>query len=281
MDTSLLISNIVQRLQGVPGIEAIVLGGSRARGTHTESSDIDLGIYYSAAAPLDIDELGRVAAEIDDSHRADLVTGIGGWGPWINGGGWLTVDAHAVDLIYRDRDKVARVISECRAGRFETAYQPGHPHGFMSYIYLSEVALCRPLWNPLGTVSELKAQVLPYPPQLKRAIINAFWWEVDFSLRIAHKSVSRGDVAYAAGCCFRCVSCLAQTLFAINEQYWMNEKGAVAIADTLPHAPAQLKERVAQIFAHLDGSAQAIEGALASLQTLVDECVAIVNAAAD
>lgn len=281
METSLLITNIVQRLQGVSGIEAIVLGGSRARGTHTESSDIDLGIYYSAAAALDIDGLGRVAAEIDDSHRTDLVTGIGGWGPWINGGGWLTVAAHPVDLIYREREKVARVISDCRAGRFETAYQPGHPHGFMSYIYLSEVGLCRPLWDPQGTVSELKAQALPYPPLLRRAIINAFWWEADFSLRIAHKSVSRGDVAYAAGCCFRCVSCLAQTLFAINEQYWMNEKGAVAIAAALPHAPTQLKERVAQVFAQLDGSAQAIEGALATLQALVDECIPIVNAAAD
>ncbi|WP_456300800.1 nucleotidyltransferase domain-containing protein [Variimorphobacter saccharofermentans] len=30
----------------MPCIEGIVLGGSRARGTHMESSDIDIGIYY-------------------------------------------------------------------------------------------------------------------------------------------------------------------------------------------------------------------------------------------
>lgn len=272
MNTSDLITEIVDRLKSVSGVEAVVLGGSRARGTHTESSDVDLGLYYTPSLPLDLAELTRVAAGLDDEHRPDLVTAPGGWGPWINGGGWLKVGGLPVDFIYRDLDKVERVISDCCAGRIEIAYQPGHPHSFVSSIYLAEAALCQPLWDPRGTLARLKDRVIPYPPRLKQAILDAFWWEVDFSLGIAQKSVSRGDVAYAAGCCFRCVACLLQTLFAVNEQYWMNEKGAVALAADFQYAPSNLRERVEWTFEQLSGAGPSISEALQTLGELVEDC---------
>lgn len=85
MNTTKLITNIVDQLKTIQGVDAVVLGGSRARGTHTESSDIDLGIYYSPTTPFDLSALARVAKEVDDEHRENLVTDIGGWRPWING----------------------------------------------------------------------------------------------------------------------------------------------------------------------------------------------------
>jgi predicted nucleotidyltransferase len=278
MDTSDLIDSIVERLTSIGGIEAVVLGGSRARGTHTESSDIDLGIYYHPSKPIDLKALTELATDIDDEHRPDLVTGFGGWGPWINGGGWLRVSGIPVDFVYRDLDKVTRIINDCRDGRIETVYQPGHPFGFVTSIYLAEVALCRPLWDPHKTVEGLKSQVFPYPQGLKTAIINSFWWEVDFSFFIARKSISRGDVTYAAGSCFRAVTCLMQVLFAINEQYWMNEKGAVAIADGFEKSPAHLKERVESAFSQLNNEGTSIAAAIQSLQDVAVECEKWVSA---
>jgi predicted nucleotidyltransferase len=272
MHTSDLILKIVDQLKTISGIDAVVLGGSRARGTHNDSSDVDLGIYYRPAAPIDLTALGRLAAQIDDEHREDLVTDFGGWGPWINGGGWLKVNGIPVDFIYRDLEKVTRIIDDCRNGRIETVYQPGHPFGFVSSIYLAEVALCRPLWDPNGTVEALKSQVIPYPPGLKRAIVNSFWWEVDFSLMIAGKSVQRGDVTYAAGSCFRAVTCLLQVLFAVNEQYWMNEKGALALADGFAKAPPRLRERVENAFSQLDRSGESIAAAIDILRNVAGEC---------
>jgi hypothetical protein len=38
------------------------------------------------------------------------LTAIGDWGPWINGGAWLTVEGKRVDLLYRELDKVRSVI---------------------------------------------------------------------------------------------------------------------------------------------------------------------------
>lgn len=87
MSIESLIQDIVDEVKHVEGVKAIVLGGSRARGTHTPSSDVDMGIYYHPNSSLHLDQLRKVATKLDDEHRVDVITEIGGWGPWINGGG--------------------------------------------------------------------------------------------------------------------------------------------------------------------------------------------------
>ena len=268
MQVDLLIQSIVEELKRVEGIQAIVLGGSRARGTHTSSSDIDLGIYYHPDKPLHIEQLTRVAISLDDGHRADLVTPIGGWGPWINGGGWLKIQSYPVDFLYRDLEKVTTVINDCLGGRVEVFYQPGHPFGFLSSIYFAEVAVCQPLWDPEGKLSRLKERVDPYPQSLQKALIQKFAWEIDFSIQIARKSIERFDVTYAAGCCFRSVMCMLQALFAMNKQYWLNEKGALALANTFSLKPDMLKSRVEEAFALLAANPDSIQKIIVILEEL-------------
>jgi Nucleotidyltransferase domain len=132
VNTATLVKAVVDRIKRIEGVSAVVLGGSRARGTHTPTSDLDLSIYYHPDSPLDVNALDQVAAEFDDSHRAGLVTPLGDWGPWINGGGWLTIQSQPVDFLYRDLKKVGFIIDACLGGQVEVAYQPGHPHGFVS-----------------------------------------------------------------------------------------------------------------------------------------------------
>ncbi len=257
-----LMDEIVSCVKGVAGVKAIVLGGSRARGTHSPSSDIDLGIYYDPLKPLDLDELSRVAEHIDDEHRKGLVTPIRGWGPWINGGGWLKVKSQAVDFLYRDLAQVEAIITDCLDGRVDIAYQPGHPFGFPTSIYLGEVAVCQSLWDPHGVLQALKDRVIPYPKPLRTATIEKFAWEINFSIDIARKSVEKADVSYACGCCFRSVMCMLQVLFALNREYWLNEKGAVAIASRFAIQPAQFQERVNRVFSLLQPAASSIQEAL-------------------
>jgi len=111
-------------------------------------------------------------------------------------------------------------------------YQPGHPHGFANSIYLAEIALCKVLWDPSGVVGKLKSRTIPYPPVFQKATIQNFFWEATFALDNGYKGIYKKDLSYIAGCCFRSVSCLNQVLFAINETYLMNEKGATAITDS-------------------------------------------------
>lgn len=267
-DPSRLLTGLANALAQIAGVEAVVLGGSRARGTHAPNSDIDIGIYYAAAEQFDLVALDRLAAALDDRHHAGLVTPLGGWGPWINGGGWLTVEGWHVDFLYRELPRVQAIVDDCREGRFEFAYQPGHPHGFPSYIYMGEIAVCRPLWDHAGAIAALKAQVVPYPPLLRRAILDRFYWEANFSLETGAKAASRGDASYVAGCCFRCVACLTQCLFALNGEYWLNEKGAVAQAASFVRAPQRYAERVNAAFALLSAEPASLSVALAELRSL-------------
>ncbi|RUR72806.1 nucleotidyltransferase domain-containing protein [Chlorogloeopsis fritschii PCC 9212] len=262
------IHRVVDRLQSIQGIAAIALGGSRARGTHTQKSDVDLGIYYNLENPPDLMALNHLASELDDNHRANLITSIGEWGKWINGGGWLRIEGVPVDFLYRDLAQVGCVIDDCHAGRITIDYQPGHPHGFVSSIYMGEVAICLPLHDLYGVLDALKAKTTSYPIGLKQATVNTFAWEISFSLFIAQKAVARGDVAYAAGCCFRSVACMNQVLFALNEEYLLNEKGAVAITNSFTLCPQDYQQRVESAFALLAADAKSIIDAIIILEKI-------------
>lgn len=271
MDTDKLIQTMVDEIKTVSGVKAIVLGGSRARGTYTPSSDIDLGIYYDPNQPMDLTALGKIATQLDDEHRTDVITGFGGWGPWINGGGWLRVQSLPVDFLYKDLGRVKSYIDACLNGKVEIFYQGGHPHGFVTSIYLGEVALCKPLYDPEGIIAELKDKVTPYPEALQKAILASFAWEIDFSVGIAKKSIERADVNYAAGCCFRAVMCMLQVLFALNKEYWMNEKGAINITDRFAIKPADFRKRVAEVYTLLEASPEALEKAIYLLKGLSED----------
>jgi predicted nucleotidyltransferase len=70
---------LVERLCSIDGVEALVLGGSQARGTAWPDSDVDIALGYYPGAPFSIEELDRAASELDDQHRTGLVTNFGEW----------------------------------------------------------------------------------------------------------------------------------------------------------------------------------------------------------
>ncbi|HTE81019.1 MAG TPA: hypothetical protein VK634_10060 [Reyranella sp.] len=183
----------------------------------------------------------------------------------------MTVEGKKLDLLYRDLGKVREVIEACQAGRIERVYQAGHPHAFVSAIYMGEVALCRVLWDPENVLAGLKRRCEPFPPALGEALIRSFFWEARFALENAAHGRGRDDPAYVAGCGFRAVACLCQTLFALNGVYLLNEKGAVRGVEKLARHPVNFAERVARAIG------AAAEG-LPMLTALVDETADLLKA---
>ncbi|MFI7704946.1 nucleotidyltransferase domain-containing protein [Nonomuraea sp. NPDC049480] len=235
---------IAARLVRVPGVVAVVLGGSRARGTHRPDSDIDLGLYYRGR--LAVDELRALAREL--TGEPTDVTEPGGWGPWVDGGGWLTVDGWRVDWIYRDLDRVHRIWRDCREGRYEIGVQVGHPLGFYSHAYVGEAALCRVLADPGGELAALREEAAEYPPALRAALVRGLR-EADFALMIARYGASGRDPAYAAGVLFRAIGVACHALHAADGAWLINEKGMVASAARLPSAPRRFGERAQALLA--------------------------------
>lgn len=224
------------------GVVAVALGGSRARGTHRPDSDWDVGLYYRGR--LDVAGLRAVAAE---TGFAGELTEPGGWGPWVNGGGWLRSGEEHVDWLYRDLDRVRDIWAQCQAGRYEVGVQAGHPLGFYSHAYAGEVALCQVLADPTGELAALRAETRNYPAPLAEALVRGVW-EAELLLSVAGK----GDATYVAGCLFRAVGVLMHALHGRARRWLLNEKGMVASAGRLPGAPPDFAARVNGLFTNLD-----------------------------
>ncbi|MDF2711060.1 MAG: hypothetical protein K0R62_6712 [Nonomuraea muscovyensis] len=262
---------LARRLVEVPSVVAVVLGGSRARGTHRPDSDYDLGLYYRGEP--DVPALRALAAEVAD--RPPEITEPGGWGPWVNGGGWLTIGGHRVDWIYRDLDRVHRVWDDCRAGRYEVGTQAGHPLGFYSHAYAGEVALCRVLADPGGEVTTLREATLAYPPALGEALV-AGMWEAHFAVGLARYGASGKDPVYAAGCLFRAVGVACQALHGHAGRWLINEKGMVASAGRLPGAPEGFAARAQVVLGGIGASEREIGEVAGQAATLMREVHRIV-----
>jgi hypothetical protein len=272
-----LLERVLPVLATVPGVVAVTLGGSRATDAAHAASDYDIGLYFSERAGLDVKRLLEAAKGLVDDPAAANVTEVGGWGAWIVGGGWLKIASKKVDLLYRPIGSVETVIRDCREGRVSMDYQPGHPHGFCSAIWMGEVALCRPLSDPEGAIAAVKAMTAPYPDKLREALIRRFQWETLFSIENAQVAFPRGDQTYIAGCAFRSLACAVQVLFAVNRRYLINEKGAIAAAARLPLTVCNMAERVSSVWQAI--GLGAFDAALAELGSIEREIARLTEAA--
>lgn len=267
-----LIAGIASRLAGIAGIVAVALGGSYARGTQRPDSDIDLGLYYRERSPFSIQDIKSLAGEINDAPDP-VVTDFGRWGRWVNGGAWLTVKGQRVDFLYRSLDDLERAIEECKRGNIESDFYQQPPYGFHSYVYLGELSICRVLHDPQDILLGLKERLVPYPPLLKRAIVNRFLWGVEFDLGRARKFAEEGDVYSATGCLARCASELVQVVYALNERYFVNDKGALAEIASFEVVPANFGLVLTEVLARPGRSARELAASAAKLSAVLRELI--------
>ena len=268
-----LVSSLAKRLAAVRGIEALVLGGSHARGRAQPGSDIDLGLLYSQEAPFSIQELHELAKAVND--RADpVVTDFYEWGPWVNGGAWLTIAGQRVDFLYRSVEHVEQVIAEAEAGQYELHYDQQPPFGFFSGTYLGELAVCVPLFDPQARLYALKRRVAHYPEALRQAVVKDYLWAAEFGLAgFAGTFATRCDCYGTAACLTRVVNQLVLVLFAFNRMYLVNDKTALAEIAEFERAPQAFGPRVQKTFGQLGTSSEELAAAVESIAQLLRETI--------
>src|SRR5699024_4645697 len=265
------IQKIVEEIRGLPGVVGVVLGGSRAKGNHRPDSDIDIGIYYDETQGFNTDNIEKAALKINDEKKDDLITSLGDWGEWINGGGWLLVNGYHVDLIFRDIKKVNEVIKDCLSGKVTIHYQTGHPHGFLNVMYMVKLNICKILADPQNILIELKNKTFPYPPKVKQSITQFFAFEASFSFMFIEDNINKNDISYIMGHLFRCISCLNQVIFAKNEIYCINEKKSVAMINEFPIKPKNYKNRIDNIVSSLSMDEYKTKQSIEELRKIIEE----------
>jgi hypothetical protein len=260
------------RLVEVPGMVAVMLGGSRARGEEHPDSDVDLGLYYRP--PLDTGALRRLAQSVASTRSTDgqapELTEPGGWGPWVDGGGWLMIDDTPVDWIYRDLDRVRRSAESARTGRLDFHSQVGHPFGVAEVAYAGEVALGVVLADPTRELQSIRDGLRDYPAPLGDAFIRRLD-EARFLLGNLTKPAHRGDTTLVAGCLFRVVTLCAYAVHARAGRWVINEKGAIDAAARLGPAPDGFAERAHGVLAHLGRDETSLLAAVRAAGRLVDD----------
>lgn len=270
-----MVSSLTERLGTINDIKAVVLGGSHARGRAKPESDIDLGLFYSEAAPFSIQQVRELVEAVNDTANP-VVTDFYGWGPWVNGGAWLTSDGQRIDFIYRSLEHVERVIADAEAGRYELDYAQQPPFGFFSATYLGEIAVCVPLFDPEARIEGLKQRVAAYPEALRNTIVQDFLWQAEFNLEaFARKFAARADAYGTAACLTRVVHQLILVLFALNRRYPLNDKTALAEIAEFEYAPREFSPRVQQTLAHVGNSPEELVAAVESVAQLFRETVAL------
>lgn len=268
-----LLADVVGLIREIEGIEAIVLGGSYARNRARPESDLDVGIYYRDADAFSIPELRSAAATLSDSGDP-VVTDYGEWGPWANGGAWLSIRKQRVDLLYRSLDQVESVIRGAREGDYELHYGQQPPFGFFSPTYLGEVFIAIPLFDPHQEIERLKAEVRDYPEALRGSVIQNCLWGVEFGLSaFAPKFAGSADVYGVAGCLTRFAYYLVLAIFALNRTYLLNDKTALLEVQEFELVPDDFRPRLEGILANVGATVESLNASLLEMRVLFDETV--------
>jgi len=200
---------VAGRLAGLPSVEAVNLGGSRAQGTHRPDSDWDFGIYYRGHFdPQSLRHLGWPGE----------VSEVGSWGGGVfNGGAWLEIDHRRVDVHYRDLDTIDHEVAEAREGRFRIEPLMFHLAGIPSYLVLAELAGSRVLHGRLPTPA--------YPAALREEAPRAWWDRAGRTFEYARlHHAPYGRLAQCAGLIAQAASQAAHAVLAARGEWVTNDK---------------------------------------------------------
>ena len=163
------ITALANELLSSAGVQAVVVGGSRATGDADGRSDWDLGVYY------------RDHVDLTALERRGEVHPPGRWGRLMTGGAWLDVEGARVDVLLRDLDAVEHWAAEANAGRYEVDGLLGYVAGLPTYSLSAEASVGR----LVGGVLDLDTT---FPDALAAAAPPRWRYHRDFSLQHAGRA---------------------------------------------------------------------------------------------
>lgn len=204
------VAAFVDQLAEVPGVSAVVLGGSHALGTADAGSDLDLGLYYRGAI-----DLTAISAH-------GTVHPPGSWGRLMNGGAWLRLDGLRVDVLLRDLDTVEHWARRAEEGEFEVDALLGYTAGAPTYMLAAELASCRVLHGTLPKQD--------YPEKLSTIAPPRWRFCRTFSLDYARAHAKRGNLVGAVGQAAQAAVEEAHAVLCERRAWVCNEKRMIETA---------------------------------------------------
>jgi hypothetical protein len=203
------VAEIAEKLGAMPGVVAVVLGGSQGLADADARSDWDLAVYYRGVI-----ELGALAA-YGEVHPP------GSWGRIMNGGAWLRRGDVEVDVLLRDLDVAEYWTRQAESGVWELDALLGYIAGLPTYSLAAELATGRVISGELPTVASM-------PPKLVETAPPRWRFSRDFSLDYARMHAARGNVVGVAGQVAKAAMEEAHARACEQGRWVLNEKRLIA-----------------------------------------------------
>ena len=204
------VTELIDTLSAIPGVVAVVLGGSRQLGCHDERSDWDIGLYYRDTVDL------TVLAERGTVYPP------GSWGRVMNGGAWLQCGGLSIDVLLRNLTAVEEWTDRAERGDFDVDALLGYLAGIPTYVVAAELSSCTVVHGELTAVS--------FPQRLAEAAPPRWRFSRSFSLKCARVHAQRGNVVGAVGHAARAAMEEAHAVLCERRQWVCNEKRLLSAA---------------------------------------------------
>lgn len=198
---------------------AVSLGGSYGKGNHDSLSDLDFRLFCDSVSPESEEQQLRVK---------ELAAAIQHWGER-----GITIDGYWMRIV----KDVSEQLDQWCAGIIASDHKVWTIWG---YHLPTDINNQYVIDDPHGIIAGWQAQLTPYPPALKNALLvkhtaSIRYWRNDYHLR---NKVQRKDSVFLVGLTSKIVHDLIQILFALNETYYVGDGNNLAYVQQFAHVPA-------------------------------------------
>jgi len=235
-----LINELVEALRRMAdGPCAIALAGAHAKGCADSQSDLDFYLVLEKPKPY-LKRLNTIR-KIADSISSIYMSKDFDEAPY-GGSIDFRYKGIPVETTVHTLSRLSQRVEECLAGTFEVIPQAWTSNGYYTFIYLSELAFVKPLWDPEGLLAKYQAKAKQYPEKLRKAIIKHFWGRANTWLDNFHydSAIQRGDILFAAPIALHTVLDMVQVIFALNRVYFQGDKKLAESLSRLAYCPGVL-----------------------------------------
>ncbi|MDP9313030.1 MAG: DUF4037 domain-containing protein [Chloroflexota bacterium] len=239
------------------GRYAVSIGGSRARKTSDELSDIDFRLFCDSLVQ-EPDQGARFEEQLEASIQRWSRQGI------IIDGCWI-----------RKIEDIDAQLNQWRAGVIAPQELIWSVWG---YHLLSDIYQQTVVDDPFGVIGRWKEQLRQYPPMLKQALLQKHlesirYWRNDYHYR---NKVQRKDSVFLAGLTSKLVHDLIQILFALNETYYVGDGYNLVVVGQFRHVPHDFAAKVEAVL-YPGQATDVFEKQRSALLQLVDDVEELVE----
>ncbi len=229
------VRRLVERIAGVPGVDAIGISGGIAALPQAGEGDIDLFIYCDFIPEIAMRQ--SVMAELD-GRLTDSRTGVFTGGNW-GSGDFTRIDGIETWLMYFTKTEALREVQEVLDGR--------HPDRTGSGFYpIGRCAMLRnmtALHDRSGFLAELKASLQDYPESLAAKMITHHQSELE-DTEDFERAVTRQDVFFYHATLDTALDHFLQVLFSLNRTFFPSRKRSREYIEAFHVKPNNCAERL-------------------------------------